>query len=445
VLSDPAVEDLPAYRLSLDITPLTNGVSGQREGNDVGIMFLYTDADNYYRVSLNARYGYTRFERRSNGDFETLAVNSVGYIEDQPINMSVEVGADAIIVRIDGEAVFAEAAPSIPSTHTPVALYCQDRVSFDNVSVEPATLAPMISIISPLAYSIALTPDDGDTLLVEAVVLNQPVGGDVVITLNGERETLATGSGSHFVAQFDGVTTGDHDLAAVLRDAAGNTLDMDLNTTVGVGGDYYLTMGDSIANGVGDLFSGNNDSTDGRIVAIQGFQASLADALTTSTGRPQIVFNEGISGDRVSDLNIRVDSILERHPSANKVLLMIGTNGSSGNTDDPDLFQAEVEAIVDKVDILAGKQLWLAKTLPTYLITDPATLDQARNLIIGQFNAKIAAIADANLEDNTFLGPDFFDTFTTLADPLFYFSDYLHPSDNGYQVMADEWHTVLAP
>ncbi len=65
------------------------------------------------------------------------------------------------------------------------------------------------------------------------------------------------------------------------------------------------------------------------MVAIQGYQARLADALTTTTGLPQIVFNEGILGDTASDLNGRIDSILDRHPGANKVLMMIGTNDSN--------------------------------------------------------------------------------------------------------------------
>ena len=97
---------------------------------------------------------------------------------------------------------------------------------------------------------------------------------------------------------------------------------------VGTGGDYYVTVGNSITNGVGDLIPGNNDSDDGRIVAIQGYQARLSNLLTTKTGRPQIVFNEGIPGDTASDLNGRIDSILDRHPGANKVLMMIGTNDS---------------------------------------------------------------------------------------------------------------------
>ena len=444
LLTDTALASASAYRFSVDITPQTNGVDGQREGNDVGIMFLYADAGNYYRVSLNARYGFTRFEKRTNGVFETLAVNAIGYVDDQPTTLTVDVSEDAIVVLIDGDAVFAEASPTIPQGAASIALYCQDRATFDNVRVAYPGTDPMVAIVSPLAYSVAMTPLDGTTLSVSAVTVNRPPGAEVVFTLGGS-ETIASGSGSLFSAQFFNVAMGDHDLTAELRDAGNTTLDLDINAMVGVGGDYTLTVGDSITNGVGDQDPANNDSADGRIVAIQGYQAVLADALSLSTGRPQIVFNEGIGGDRASDLSGRIASILERHPRANAVLLIIGTNGSSGNADDPADFKTAVEGAAFQIDDIGGKRLWLAKTLPTYLRTDPTSLDHARNLVIAEFNIKIEEIATADSADNTFLGPDFFDTFLTLGDPLVYYDDYLHPSDSGYQVIADGWHTELGP
>jgi hypothetical protein len=69
------------YRFSVDVLPRLNSTT--REGNDVGIMFAYTDTTHYYRLSMNARYGFTRLEKRQGATFETLAVNSIGYIDDQ--------------------------------------------------------------------------------------------------------------------------------------------------------------------------------------------------------------------------------------------------------------------------------------------------------------------------------------------------------------------------
>ena len=70
LLVDPSINGVSSYRFSVDITPVpnNNGV----EGNDVGIMFGYQDNLNYYRVSLNARFGYTRFEKRINGLYKII-------------------------------------------------------------------------------------------------------------------------------------------------------------------------------------------------------------------------------------------------------------------------------------------------------------------------------------------------------------------------------------
>jgi hypothetical protein len=60
------------------------------------------------------------------------------------------------MVFIDDEPVFAESNPS-DLTGT-VALYCQDKVSFDNVVIAENSLQPMVAVSSPLAYTVALGP-----------------------------------------------------------------------------------------------------------------------------------------------------------------------------------------------------------------------------------------------------------------------------------------------
>ena len=331
LLEDPAITGISNYRFSVDITPLTDPPSNS-QGNDVGIMFGYQSANNYYRVSMSARYGFTRFEKRVGSSFETLAVNARGYVDNQPMTMAAEVNGNTIVVWIDGDPVFADVDPAISSGT--VALYCQDRARFDNVLITENPVAPTVAISSPLAYSV--TPGNLVNLTVTAVVLNTPAGGSVAFSLDGGSEIPVAGSGNLYSLVFPGVANGNHDVAAIVRTAEGTEVASDTNSMVGTGGDYYVTVGDSITNGVGDFNPANNDSADGRIVAIQSYQARLSDRLTTTTGRPQIVFNEGIGGDKPADLQARIDSILERHPGANKVLMMIGTNGSQNTILDPD-------------------------------------------------------------------------------------------------------------
>jgi lysophospholipase L1-like esterase len=434
---DPSIIP-PSYRFSVDIRPLTD-ISGT-QGNDVGILFRYQDPGNYYRVSRSARYGFTRFEKREEGVFQTLAVNAMGYVDNQPMTMMVEVKDDTSIVWIDGEPVFAVADSGIaPGT---VGLYCQDRAEFDNVLITENPLQPVVAISTPLAYSVALTQDDGDMLAVEAVVLNQPDGGTVRFTLDGGQSAAGASTGNVHAGQFAGVADGEHDIMAVLRDAGGKEVGHDINSMVGSGGDYYVSVGDSITDGLGDADPSDNDSADGRIVAIQGYQASLADLLTTATGRPQIVFNEGIAGELSLGLSARIDSILERHPGANRVLLMIGTNDSNGGVTAVN-FQNNV---IETINHLNGRTVWLAQLLPAYINESPMTwiLDMGRNTVILEYNTAMRAIAASNPDDGIFTGPDFFqDPFLSIPEAVY--NDYLHPNHAGYQAMADGWHNVLKP
>ncbi len=366
LLYDPSVNEIPLdYRFSADITPTTN-LSGPKQGNDIGIMFRYLDQDNYYRVSMNARFGFTRFEKRKNGIFSTLAVNAIGYVENQALTMTAEVQGDAVVVWIDGDPVFA-IVDDDPITGGTVALYCQDRAQFDNVMITEASPQPAVVISSPLAYSVALTQDDGDTLAVKAVALNAPPGASVTFSrfsLNDSEEKTATFFGGYYVAYFSGVPPGEHDIMVKLIDPDGNEIDSDINSTVGTGGGYYVAVGDSITNGFGDAISSNNESADGRIVAIQGFQAPLADLLTDVTGQPQIVFNEGIGSERSSDLLLRIDSILERHPGANGFLLMIGTNDAGFWQIPPATYRANVEGTVLKIDNQQGNPFGWQSSCP---------------------------------------------------------------------------------
>ncbi|MFO7716186.1 GDSL-type esterase/lipase family protein [Desulfosarcina sp.] len=435
------------FRFSVDIIPRKNGDT--REGNDIGIMFPYADAYNYYRLSMSSRYGFTRLEKRQGGAFSTVGVNSIGYVDEDPplpFRVTVEINGDTIMVwiswdLIDDDLVFAVTDAAIqPGT---VALYCQDRASFDNLVVSDNSLQPMIAVTAPLAHSV--TP--GNALPVEAVALNQPADGSVRFTLDGANETVAVKSGNRYSAQYSGVPAGQHDVTAELTDADGNELSHDINFVVGVGGNYFIAVGDSITNGVGDEDPLNNDSMDGLIVSSQGFQAQLSDELTFSTGLPQIVFNEGIGGDLSSDTMLqRIDSILERHPKANGMLLLIGTNDAmTVPQTDPVAFEFNVTQIAT-VALTELDLVYIALIPPIY--DGSGNPRMTPNNQIALFNTRIEQNIVDDPNDNLYLGPDLYNRFenqfATLYTPLDGTPpDGLHPSDAGYQAMASDWHAAL--
>ena len=110
---------------------------------------------------------------------------------------------------------------------------------------------------------------------------------------------------------------------------------------------------------------------------------------------------------------------------------------------DPDDYKQIVQATASVING-DGKQVWLAKVLPTFDKDDPLTftLDDARNAVITQYNIRLVHIANASSGDDRFLGPDF---YTFFYDDTSLYADHIHPNDLGYQRMGDKWHDILRP
>ncbi len=433
------------YRLSVDITPIRDAPPRDVfDGQDVGVMFRYQNNNNYYRLSFSARESYTRLEKKVGGVFTTLAVNSRGYVEQQTFNVQVNLSGKLIQVKVNGDPVFAVSDGDLSSGS--IALYAQDAADFDNVQITQSDTAATMVAAKPLAYSV-LT---GNAVTASAAATNLPDGGSVDFSFGGAScaaaAETAPGSG-FFTADCGTPAQGDYFLAGQglvvnLRNSAGGVVASDENTRVGIQGDNYITVGDSITLGTFDLYSGDNSSQDGRIIGQQGYQARLADLLDAATPYPNILFNEGVGGDKTTDTIGRINSILERHPDANKVLLLLGTNDSGGATPlSGTAYQNNMQSIVNSVTA-QGKSVWVAKVPPVLPRADNLT----RNNLIEDYNTRIDSLS------NTLPGPDlysfFYDDNNTVStsddkDRVSLFNGKLHPNALGNHIMADLWNNAL--
>ena len=425
------------YRFSVEVTPLPDQGTSDPQGNDIGVMFRYQDGANetYYRFSMSARYGFSRLEKKkSDGTFSTLAVDARGYYENVTLDLTIEVAGSLIQVFVDDESLFSVSDSEL--TSGTVALYCQDKAKFDNVIVTENNPAPTVVISSPVAYSVV---PGNNAIDVSALVTNAPANASVEFVLDGSTSEVSPNNDNPFTAQFNGVSQGEHVIRAILRDEWGTELSSDTNERIGVLGDYYIAIGNSITNGRGDDDPLDNTSQDGRIIALQGYEANLNDLLTATRIFPHIVFNEGIGGDTSGDALSRIDSILERHPNANKALIILGTNDASQSVD-PLVYENNMRSLIKKI-VDAGKDVWVAFILfnkSAGPIEDDFIQDYNdiinQDLIIGfQIGPDFYAAEE---------GPDFYDFFVvnqnTLFDP-----DGLHPNALGHAAMAQEWHDVL--
>ncbi len=418
---------LTDYRFSVQATYLSTFLA-----DDIGIMFRYRDNDNYYRLSMNSRYGFTRLEKKVNGSFSTLAMNARGYMNGATLNITIDVKGSTIEVYLDGDPLFGISDSSIGSGS--VALYCQDVAKFDNVVLENPSSQPSVIVSRPLSYSVV----PGNTLDVAAVAENVPSGGYVEFLLDGTSSSLALQP--PYGTQYFNVTQGEHTVAAVLHDPS-SELARDTNNKVRVADDYFIAIGDSITNGEGDYYTSDNILPDGTIISFQGYEAPLTYSLNLNVFSSGMVYNEGIGGDRSYNAAYqRVNSILERHPEATRALIMLGTNDSSGSLPVPSglgcsgssctgTYEENMQTLIN---ILRSRQISpiVAHIPPTFDSSNPS-----RNTTVQEYNQVID-------QDLTGIqpGPDFYHFFQNHSD-LFY--DTLHPNGLGHKCMAQLWYNFL--
>ena len=442
----PSLTALTGYSFSVDITPTADAPPRDMfDGQDVGVMFRYQNNNNYYRVSFSARESFARLEKKVAGVFTTLATNARGYLDGQTFNLMVNVSGDLIQVTRDGDPIFAVSDADL--SNGSVALYCQDSVQFDNVLVDVSDPGPTLVVSTPLAYSVQV----GNAVTASAAVTNMPGGGSVDFRFAGAACAAATESapGSGFyTASCGSPVQGDYFLAGQgligsLRNNGGGVVASDENLRVGIQGDQYVSVGDSLTLGTFDLFSGDNQSQDNRIIGQQGFQARLEDLLTSARSYPNLVFNEGVGGDKTTETLTRINSILERHPGSNKMLLLLGTNDSGGGTPlSQAAFQSNMQSLVNTMTG-QGKTVWVAKVPPVLPLASNAT----RNADIQGYNTAIDSLT------STQAGPDFFGFFydnngtpgTTSddTDRVSLYDGDVHPNSLGVHIMADLWRNAL--
>jgi len=432
---------LSDYRFSVDAVSLAS-----ERAEDLGIMFRYEDDDNYYRLSVNGKYGFTRLERKVDGVFSPLAVNGRGDIHGKPIRYTIDVTGNQIQVWINEEAVFAVEDEALPAGT--IALYTQDKASFGNVTISGPSPSPSITIATPFSHTVSTS----DPIQAKAVAPRLPPGSEAEFRLGSAPPLIDVAP--PFQVPFPAPPAGDYVLEVILQDGDGQELARDTNSNIGVSGKYFIAIGDSITNGFGDFYSRDNRSESGRILANRGYQANLVDLLDASLQRPVIVYNAGFSGDLSSTTIQRIDSILDRHAASTMALLMLGTNDSNSSVPSGSgcfestcegTFKGNMTTIVERLTD-SGNSVFVAQIPPVFGTRttgapSPDPLALTRNQNIQEYNSVIV-----NELESVLPGPDFFSFFLNPAvNRVSLYHDMLHPNALGYVVMAHLWRNAIDP
>jgi lysophospholipase L1-like esterase len=306
--------------------------------------------------------------------------------------------------------------------------------------LQSTCVTPSVSLVQPKSYYLQTSID-------------LPVLTDTCLTAGqGVRFMLDGGTqvdvySAPFGVTYTALSNTEHVIDAFVIDSEGTPVTgiatHDQAIQVGIG-DYYVAMGDSITRGFGDSVSSDDVSQDGRNTG-GGYTPILDDLLTGAKGYPQTVMNEGIGGTTSADGVALIPQLLQKHPNAQRFLIMYGTNDSaipipSGlglQPDDPlypGTFKDNMQRIIDAINI-AGKVAILAKApvvLPVNDVRD--TMIQDYNLVIDELVANPA-------NQIPVAPPDFHAYFATQYTTEY--SDALHPNGFGYQSMANLWWQVL--
>jgi lysophospholipase L1-like esterase len=460
VLSDSV--NLTNYRFSVVASPIAGS------SDAVGVMFRYTDADHYYRFSLNSAAGATRLEKKAGVDingnpvWQTLARNYRGYEVGQQQNIVVEVDGPLIQVFVNNDTLFA--AYDTDHATGGVALFARDGVRFDDVLISTNDTSPEIVIAEPVAHDVI--PNAPEDITVRAIARNVPAAGSVELGFGPvlDCDPVTETNPGEFTTVCPNRASGNYVAQASLRDS-GVEVDSDDNVLIYVGtqgvGDKYDAIGDSLTLGFLDRYSSDNLSlVTNKTISFQGWVGPLGDMLSATLGQSNLVGNEGIPGDRASRTRLlRLPSILERNPTSNRSLLLIGTNDTNDSNPTPSglgcvgtcsgTLKGHIQTIVTQLLNSGRDTVYLGILPPVWGSSisapypDPLDFPAAsRNERIVEYNQvitnELSTIAGVEL------GPDFFSCFLTPTVNRFsLFEDTLHPNGLGYAFMAALWHDAI--
>ena len=176
-----------------------------------------------------------------------------------------------------------------------------------------------------------------------------------------------------------------------------------------------VAVGDSITYGVG--------SSSG-----VGYPPRL-EARLWKAGKNATVVNAGIPGEKSPDTDKRFKSTIQ---GADIVLLMIGTNDVSNSgicNGAPCLSDTHIASMLDKA-LAAG----VTPIVSTIIPFSGYESDTA----VRELNSKIKAVASER-------GVSVVDNYQRFSSVGFsYYDNRLHPNDEGYEIMAEEWYKTVS-
>jgi YD repeat-containing protein len=257
------------------------------DNDGIGLMFRYTDNNNYYRFSMDSERGFRRVVRKLNGVYTLLWQDAVPYVVGQTYEVAITaVGAD-LSLAIDGVELWSGTDAS--HRRGTIALYAwsESVAYFDNIRVinlrtTESNDPPQLGITSPannstfvVGSTVALTgsaPDFEDGDVSQDIAWSSSLDG-----LLGIGQTL----------NLNSLQIGLHEITATVTDSDGAMSTATLNLTISPPFNEPPTVGITAPAGnvtinLGDLLNlagTANDIEDGDISNLISWSSSRDGAL----------------------------------------------------------------------------------------------------------------------------------------------------------------------
>lgn len=177
------------YTFDMTVEPADNDV--------IGAVVYYTDADNYYALRLDQQNDLRSLTRVKNGTATVLASETASYRHFAPQDLRVAVLGDQITITLDDVLLFggpvSDGDPLAGGT-VGVLSAAMDRVAFDNIMVNPITLAARALPQAPQdRWAVDLDGNGSETIALTAAASLSAAGLSSIDWLIGST-VIASGS-----------------------------------------------------------------------------------------------------------------------------------------------------------------------------------------------------------------------------------------------------------
>ncbi len=265
------------------------------DNDTIGAVFYYADEGNHYRLTLDQQNDLRTLVRVQDGEETELAVETASYRHYAPQDLRIAVADGTITITLDDEILFGgPVEDAAPLTGGSVGVLAQgmDRAIFDNIAVNPVTLAAKAVTQAPDGRWAADLDGDGSVEVALSAAASLSAAGIARIDWLVDGEVVAEGE----TATLD-LAPGKTTVTLKITDADGAMAEDQL--TLAVAGQDAVLVADDFADGDFDgwtIVDEGAEQAPSDWQVVDGALVQLSDLQSPQQGLGSTAFSQGGDG-----------------------------------------------------------------------------------------------------------------------------------------------------